>query len=217
MASGRRGGPPDLKSTLGSLLRTTLDQVGAVKDVMEQQARSRGGLLDQALVQRRRRESLARLGEAVYRLSQRGELGELALDPEIGMAIAELDEMGDEDREHQPHMSASKRAGVEAVSSADYRPAQASPPSSGEYRVWRPVMPADDLEADAQQGGISAPAEARPAKAKPSGPLRTTRKSAQRSGGGIRFVEEQPKPGDAECDDDLASYMHDDDVPESPR
>lgn len=216
MASGRRGGPPDLKSTLGSLLRTTLDQVGAVKDVVEQQARSRGGIIDQALVQRRRKDVLAKLGESVYRLAQRGELGELALDPEIGMALAELDELQHQDEhDYNPDESAARRSGAEAVSSADYRPVKTAP-SEGEYRVWRPVMPedepaeVDDLEADTLQD--VAPPEAQGDK--PSGPIRMARKTAQRSGGAIRFVQEEPRQGDEDCDDDLEGYMHDDDVPE---
>jgi hypothetical protein len=186
-----------------------------VKDVVEQQARSRGGLIDQALVQRRRKDALSRLGESVYRLSQRGELGELALDPEIGMAIAEIDGLDNEYGDDYDHdESAARRSGAEAVSSADYRPVKTAP-SEGEYRVWRPVMPddepaeTDDLEADTLQD-VEAPV----AESKPKSPARMARKSARRSGGAIRFVEEEPRPGDVDCDDDLEGYMHDDDVPE---
>ncbi len=243
MASGRRGGPPDLKSTLGSLLRTTLEQVGAVKDVAKQQARSRGGLLDQALVQRRRKEALAKLGESVYRLSQRGELGELALDPEIAMALAEVD--GTDDSEFLPDMdleSLSRRSGAEAVSSKNYRPAQAETARQGEFRVWRPVMPEDDspearepdegsLEADTLQDlpaptamleaedtaseSASTEKSSAPIASKTAAPQRMTRKSARRgASGGINFVTEEPRPGDSDYDDDLDGYMHDDDVPE---
>lgn len=181
---------------------------------MEQQARSRGGLIDQALEQRRRKESLARLGESVYRLSQRGELGELALDPEIGMALAAIDSMSQDDDSNDGHdESMARRAGAEAVSSADYRPAQTHVPNRGEDRVWRPVMPEDDLKADTLQDSTP-PTEDKPYQTGARGPIRLARKSAQRSGGGIRFVEEQPQSGDVDCDDDLEGYMHDNDVPE---
>jgi hypothetical protein len=196
-----------------------------VKDVVEQQARGRGGILDQALVQRRRKEALMRLGESVYRLSRRGELGDLVLDPEIGMALAEVDAAESEGAEDHEHLeSLARRSRAEAVSSADYRPSRANAEDQGEYRVWRPVMPEDaednehDVEAGTQQ---DAPAESAAidtsSASEPTStrPIRMTRKSAQRSrGGGIQFVSEQPKPGDDDCDDDLEGYMHDDDVPE---
>lgn len=223
MASGRRGGPPDFKSTLGSLLRTTLEQVGAVKDVVEQQARGRGGILDQALLQRRRKEALTRLGESVYRLSRRGELGELALDPEIGMALAEVDAAESEGARDDDHLeSIARRSGAEAVSSSDYRPAHSRTADDGEYRVWRPVMPEDPAsdehhEVDTQQDLAAPDVMTEPPAEEPKlkRPSRMTRKSAQRSsGGGIQFVSEDPRPGDDDCDDDLEGYMHDDDVPE---
>jgi hypothetical protein len=115
-----------------------------VKDVVEQQARGRGGILDQALLQRRRKEALTRLGESVYRLSRRGELGELALDPEIGMALAEVDAAESEGAQDDDHLeSIARRSGAEAVSSTDYRPSRSRAADDGEYRVWRPVMPED--------------------------------------------------------------------------
>jgi hypothetical protein len=98
--------------------------------------------------------------------------------------------------------------GVEAVSSADYRAPKAS--ARGEYRVWRPVMPEDAPEeeaADAPPEEIPAPARSRS-----TAPARR-RRVASRSGGAIHFVDEEPRPGDLDCDDDLAEYMHEDDVP----
>ncbi len=194
-----------------------------MKDVVEQQARGRGGIIDQALLQRRRKDALARLGESVYRMSQRGDLGELALDPEIGMALAEVDAAeSDGAQDHENLESVARRSGAEAVSSANYRPAHANKASDGEYRVWRPVMPEDpetsDHDAETQEA-VAAPSEVIEAElateSKPSRPIRMTRKSAQRSsGGGIQFVSDEPRPGDDDCDDDLEAYMHDDDVPQ---
>lgn len=210
MASGRRGGPSDLKSTLGSLLRTTLDQVGAVKDVVEQQARGRGGLIDQALGQRKRRDALAELGEKVYRLSRQGQLGELALDPEIGMAIAQVEAVADDDVEwHDAPMA--RRAGAEAVSSTNYQPPERK--EQGEYRVWRPVMPeapvvAEETEAPPSEAVVLETIDDRSARSS-----RMPRKSARRNiDGGIQFVAESAHSGDADCDDDLEQYMHEDDV-----
>lgn len=216
MASGRRGGPPDLKSTLGSLLRTTLEQVGAVKDAVEQHARGQGGLINQALVQRRRNEAMAKLGETVHRLARSGELGELALDPSVGMCLQEIDAL-DEDAEfsqwpEEDDMSSNQRG--EAVSSANYAPARTSAATeSGEYRVWRPTLFSQELVEHEQQAG-SGPGDQPESRKSGGRSARLSRKVAQRSGSAIRFVEDKPRPEDPESEDDLASYMHDDDVPE---
>lgn len=214
MASGRRGGPPDLKSTLGSLLRTTLDQASAVREVVEQQTRSRGGLLDQALTQRKRTAAFAKLGEQVYRMAKRGELGELVLEPEIGLLLGELEELDDDSSDEGSHYRSS---GPEAVSSADYaarfQNKRGDEPGAGgeEYRVWRPVMPEDATIID-----DDAPAEEQESVAAtgPARPSRMPRRSAIRQGGGIRFADKGPNPEDPDSDDDLESYMHDDDVPD---
>ncbi len=195
MASGRRGGPPGLKSTLGSRLRTTLEQASAVREVVEQQTRSRGGLIDQALTHRKRAAAFAKLGEEVYRLARVGQIGELLLEPEIGMLIGEIEELDGET--HDDFAAGDGRP--EAVSSADYQHrAQEPGAAAGEYRVWRPVMPDDEGIVDVE------PIEA----SEPERPSRATRKSASK-GGGIHFA----KRNDIDSDDDLASYMHDDDVP----
>lgn len=209
MASGRRGGPPDLKSTLSSLLRSTLEQVGAVKDVVEQQARGRGAIFEEVLTQKRRKDALAKLGESVVRLGRQGELGELALDPSIAMALAEIDDLDQQLDEGGSHEGMGHPSDSEAVSSADFKP-PSSASTEGEYRVWRPVVPDDDDAADTVE---TAPPPAAPtSKRKPLHPPRKT--AERRGGGGIRFVEEAPRPEDAESEHDLESYMHDDDVKE---
>ena len=77
----RRGGgfsPPELRGTLGTLLRTTLQQAGVVRDALERGARggrSRlGDLTSDLRSSRRRTEALAELGEIVLELVRRGEI-----------------------------------------------------------------------------------------------------------------------------------------------
>ena len=81
MARQRRGGfrPPELRGTLGTLLRTTLAQAGAVREVLERGAREGRSRLDGVLANRRRQDAIAELGEIVLDLIRRGEidLGEL--------------------------------------------------------------------------------------------------------------------------------------------
>src|SRR6185312_17297286 len=66
MARQRRGGfrPPELRGTLGTLLRTTLAQAGGL-------AREGRARLDDALAGRKRNEALAELGEIVLDLIRR--------------------------------------------------------------------------------------------------------------------------------------------------
>jgi len=163
-------------------------------------------LLDQALTQRKRSSTLSRLGEQVYSLAQRGQLGELLLEPEIALLIGELEQLDSPNRRDDEHDH-----GFEAVSSADYaasRHGREGEPGSGssaakEYRVWRPVMP-EDAEILDDTRDESAPE--RPARLSRS-------RSAERRGGGIHFGAPSPSAEDPDSDDDLASYMHDDDVP----
>jgi hypothetical protein len=99
MARQRRGGgfrPPELKGTLGTLLRTTLAQAGTLRDVLERGAREGRSRLDSALASsrasRNRTDALAELGEIVLQLIRDGEidLGEL---PEVRDIVAHLDEL----------------------------------------------------------------------------------------------------------------------------
>src|SRR5258705_1993657 len=98
MARQRRGGfrPPELRGTLGTLLRTTWEQAGVVRDALERGAREGRSRLDEARANRRRLDALAELGELVLDLIRRGEidLGEL---PEAKDLVRRLDELDDED------------------------------------------------------------------------------------------------------------------------
>ncbi len=187
MASNKRGGPPDLRSTLSSFLRTTLEQVSVVRDVAYQQTRSGGGLLNQALMERKRNSAYAKLGEAVHQFAKRGELGELMLEPEIAVLLGEIDELDQDEAGLGLHDQ-------EAVSSADYASSPRQTPESEEYRVWRPV---------AAQAPPLAEEETLQPPSRSSG-------QAPMQGGGIHFGKDTVDDG---FDDDLETYMHDDDVP----
>jgi hypothetical protein len=248
-------------------LRTTLHQMGVVKDAVERQARSSLGQLDAVMLQRRHREALARLGEVVWDLAQNGELGELVEHDEIAALLDEL--AGLEDRAQQ-----SAEPGDGTVSAADWTPpasrgaAESRGPARGrgaaeplgpgrkgqpEMRVWRPSVadipdpPDVEDEPDRDAGrGRHAASPAAVSRRGPQGPNRSEvagvppdseatdvsqaqergragvrsgpsarsrgrrpRGRDDRAAGGIAFLEDGP--GDE--DDDLAGYMHEDDVP----
>jgi hypothetical protein len=234
----RSGGALDIQGTLGTLLRTTLHQMGVVKDAVERQARSSLGQLDTAKLQRRRREALARLGEVVWDLACNGELGELAERSEVTAVLDELDEL-----------EASAEAGSEpageptdgSVSSSEWKPPAPGGHAKGRrhhdtMRVWRPNLddqhePPPDMDASAETGPArdhEPPAEraatrgpeakpetktdAKPDASEPESAARVrSRRPRQRDDGrtgGIAFMEDGP--GD---DEDLAEYMNEDDVP----
>jgi hypothetical protein len=91
MASKRRGGgfrPPELRGTLGTLLRTT---TGVVRDALERGAREGRARLDDARATRRRQDALADLGELVLDLIRRGEI-DLAELPEARDLVRQLDD-----------------------------------------------------------------------------------------------------------------------------
>jgi hypothetical protein len=89
--SGRRGrGASDLGGTLGSLLRTTWEQAGAVREVLERGARTGRARLDEALGDRKRTTALAELGEIVLELVRQGEI-DLDELPEIRASVQALD------------------------------------------------------------------------------------------------------------------------------
>lgn len=197
MARQRRGGfrPPELRGTLGTLLRTA---VPAVRDVLERGAREGRARLDGALSGRRRGDALSELGEIVLDLIRRGEIDVAEL-PEVADIVAHLDELDAEaepappqprtlsrrrfdDRPSPPTQPGRKRPPADdegTVSSRSWSPPNRSAPPS---KVWRPpaadVRPADEITARERP-------KANPAKK-----------------GGISFD-----------DDDLAEYMHPDDVP----
>jgi len=91
MASKRRGGfrTPELRGTLGTLLRTTTD---VVRDALERGASAGRARLDDVRSSRRRQDALAELGELVLDLIRRGEI-DLAELPEARDLVRHLDEL----------------------------------------------------------------------------------------------------------------------------
>jgi hypothetical protein len=198
---GKRGVPPDLKGTLGTLIRTTINQVGAMTDVARRQARSQKQRLDTALLERRRREALTELGENLYELASRGDI-ELDELPELFQGVQAVEEI---DREiAEAAAETQKRNPRRPVRLERARPAEH--PGDRRERVWRPPVEADDVQPEAQEGS---PEEARAALGRSSRESVRRAASTASRGGGIVFVDED----DTESDDSLASYMNDDDVP----
>ncbi|GAB4559671.1 MAG: hypothetical protein Tsb0020_05700 [Haliangiales bacterium] len=142
----------DLSGTLGTLLRNTLEQVGAVKDVVERQARTSLEQLDSVMLERQKRDALANLGELIWDLTRTGrmpaDLRQLSEDRDFSALIDELDDIHariaderDRDARNPPrpdHRGQQREAHIErrpaarevsdgTVSSAGWRP----PPPSG--------------------------------------------------------------------------------------
>ena len=167
MARQRRGGgfrPPELRGTLGTLLRTT-------REVLERGAREGRERLDEALASRRRDADLAELGEIVLELIRRGEI-DLAELPEVREVVSRLDELDEEPAGSRP----SRPPPVAAAGSSRDRFDRRAPSRSPKL---------------AEDGTVSSRTWKPPAPATPPRP------------GGITF----------DADDDLADYMHPDDVP----
>lgn len=205
---------PEIRGTLGTLLRTTLAQAGAVKDALERGAREGRARLDDARLDRRRAQAVADLGEIVLDLVRAGQLVELAEIPEIADALAAIDDVDaraprerarrdDEagrdwiapesrsrfDRARSPLPEPDAEAEDGTVSSRGWTPPTRKPAAKAQARVWRPT--ASDQPA--------AP------------PTPDDEPKRPRRGGGIDFGA---TPDDASADDDdLSEYMHPDDVP----
>ena len=221
MARPRRGRSrgPELRGTLGTLLRTTLAQAGVVKDVLQRGAREGRARLDEARSTRRRDHAIAELGELVLELIDRGEAPELEDHPDVQAAleaIAELDAVADDgggDRgrgrpvagrdfvtppSRAPFDRGRPAARGRAAAGADRDDDDGAvssrswrpPPPGGDARVWRPPPP--DRDPSTEPGAALQEKPGRPARpAKPAG-----------ARGGIAF----------DSDDDLEDYMHPDDV-----
>ena len=217
MASKRRGGlrPPELRGTLGTLLRTT---TGVVRDALERGAREGRARLDDVRANRRRHDALADLGELVLDLIRRGEI-DLAELPEARDLVHQLDDLdGDPtaaDPPPPPPRPASRqrfddrpgrdaRANDGTVSSgASARGLHAArpgfaprPPLAESPSTLAPTKPLKTWRSDPEAPGQAPEASAPAARRAPLHPHDPSRK------GGISFD-----------DDDLNEYMHPDDVP----
>ena len=259
MARQRRGGgfrPPELRGTLGTLLRTTLAQAGTLRDALERGAREGRSRLDSALSTRRRQDALAELGDIVLDLIRRGEI-DLDELPEVRDIVAHLDDIDaghvdDHDEEIAAPPSRNRFDARGAISSSAQRgTARGSRPTAEEDgtvssrtwsrpssakpapRVWRP--PVDDTEDERPEDErpddeITAHERPGPSYRRPPGSA-PARPPASRSGGDAISARPTPRrtaeaiapaprkdptrKGGIHFDDDedLAEYMHPDDVP----
>jgi hypothetical protein len=247
MASKRRGGfrPPELRGTLGTLLRTT---TGVVRDALERGAREGRARLDSARASRRRHDALADLGELVLDLIRRGEidLGELPEARDLVRELNELDDDADATEPEPPRPAVRRRFDDRArrddegtvSSGAAPRAARPRPADTASSRAptkpmqttWRP-QPDDDAPPEPDRGSRRERRNA--ASTFPIGRAERSERAAQdteREGAGAERSERAPerersdrrpafprdparKGGISFDDDDLADYMHPDDVP----
>jgi hypothetical protein len=223
MASKRRGGsgfrPPELRGTLGTLLRTT---TGVVRDALERGAREGRARLDDARAHRRRNDALADLGELVLDLIRRGEI-DLAELPEARDLVRQLDDFdadpADDPEPEPPRASIRRRFDDRPpVRPAAARPSFASDDdgtvSSGlAARAARPTTPSRPRTAEPSPARVPTRPLQRPSRpstvddhAQPDRPQVAPRRPPLPPDpyrkGGISFD-----------DDDLNEYMHPDDVP----
>jgi hypothetical protein len=107
MPTKRRGGfhPPELRGTLGTLLRTTTD---VVRGALERGAREGRARLDDVRTHRRRQDALAELGDIVLDLIRRGEI-DLAELPEARDLVRQLDDFDAADAEPEPARAITRR------------------------------------------------------------------------------------------------------------
>lgn len=214
--------PPDLKGTLGTLLRTTINQVGAMTDVARRQARSQKQRFDTALLDRRRHDALADLGEILYELATSGEI-ELDELPELARAVQEVDDIDRRIAEAEEANAAPRRpVRLRPTGSSGVRRSGDRDAARGRERVWRPVPPPGDEPTGAGGRGesrgerkiepeIESETEIETEFASDPAPPRRAAPGPRRGAGagGIVFVDDE---GSAD-DDPLQAYMNEEDVP----
>ena len=213
---------PALGGTLGTLLRSTLAQAGVVKDALERGAREGKHRLDDARRERRREQALARLGEAVLDALRAGDAPELLERADVSEAVAEVEdvERGGErerDRDREAWVAPPTRERYDrgdddgTVASGAWRP-----PATGRGGVWRPPGVGGEPERGAEPRPRAKAGEGRPPAVEAG--AGSGRRPADEPGarfqepkrpGGIQFDREQD-------DDDLADFMHPDDLPPRP-
>jgi hypothetical protein len=113
----KRGRSPDLRSQLGSLLTNAWQQLDSVREVVTQRTKAGRVQLDLVLLKRKRKESLAKLGEAVLAGVRDGRI-EPADVPEIEDPLAELEAI-DEKIEREERRARAVAAGLPADESID--------------------------------------------------------------------------------------------------
>ncbi len=200
MATRRRGRGATTGGTLGTLVRGAMAQAGVVRDVLERSARDGKARLDDALRERRRRDALADLGEHALAQLRAGTPEGLLDDDEVAALVELLDGLDDEPGPATPDAS-----GTAAAVASVARDMMSSLRARFDDR--EPSGPRDRGDDDGTVG---------------SGAV------WRGAAGGIRFDDDAAdddegavaSPGrpfaDVPADDDLADYMHPDDVPGPP-
>jgi hypothetical protein len=212
MARSRRGKGGG--GTLGTLLRTTLAQVGTVRDALERGAREGRARLDDARLGRRHEEALAELGAIVLDRVRRGELADLEEIREIAEAIAAVEALESRLDDRDAPAAPSKRTIARrrdhgdddgtVSSGAAWSPPQPSAPA----RVWRPTAPTAPHAPNDEVTKDLGPARGTHIDEEPGARFREERRPRA---GGITF-ERRDETG-PDPDDDLGEYMNPDDVP----
>jgi hypothetical protein len=129
-------------------LRTTINQVGAFTDVARRSALTQKQRLDGALLERRRRDALAELGEVLYELLKSGEI-ELDELPELVRAAEEIEELDRRIAEADAEGSRGPKRPVRLTRTEPEARARDAKPTE---RVWRPRQPEEPAP---QRGGIT--------------------------------------------------------------
>ncbi|HEY4180758.1 MAG TPA: hypothetical protein VGM90_28130 [Kofleriaceae bacterium] len=221
MATKRRGfGPPDLRGTLGTLVRSALQQVTGVRETLERSAREGKSRIDDYRSGQRRRDMLADLGEIVLELVRRGEIDAEQL-PEARKVLHELDHLDDAGGEHaHDHHHEHDDDHFHELAGDDRRRDHAMPPTRSRF---------DTRSTARDDGTVTSGAKwAPPARAgRPTNVWRppvdyvahTAEDEAPHGDEPVRPVKQAPRKGgitfgnDGDDDSDLAEYMHPDDVP----
>lgn len=216
MATKRRGfGPPDLRGTLGTLVRSALQQVSGVRETLERGAREGKSRIDDYRSGQRRRDMLAELGEVVLDLVRRGEIDAEQL-PEARSVLRELDALDDAESHPHEHDHADYDEEHEHAHRHGLPHEHAMPPTRSRFDT----RSAGRDEKRSDDGTVSSGAKwAPPARAgRPTNVWRPPADYAAHTDepppakaaakkGGITFGN------DDDDDSDLADYMHPDDVP----
>jgi hypothetical protein len=107
----KRGLPPDLKSQIGSFLRTTWQQLDTVRGVVVQKSREGRIQLDLTLLRRKRKDALAELGNVVARLARSGKIDEEKY-PDLSAPLSRLEAL-DERIEQEEQRARHASQGIE--------------------------------------------------------------------------------------------------------
>jgi hypothetical protein len=224
MKRGRSLGPSgsELSNTLGSLFRTTLEQASVVREVFERGAKEGRARFDEVRSERKRGTALTELGEIVLDLVRRGEIDLVEL-PEIAGVVRELDAI---DGELERSQSRSTDVDAQALRDAEREAQQ----EERRERVRRSQSPtfrhgnaASAAATDRRRENRSVPdIPARsPTATDPESLMAKLRReadgtlSALRDAGRSAETRRESRGGISfESEDDLAEYMHPNDVPD---